>query len=151
LQSDDPFGLVEADLVTCTIGDFGCPGRLVSRDLLCVFQRDTVLAVGGDAGGAKGVAAEWRTAPAGKSERASLRETLEAIGGSPSGCFAIVRQDKPSQAVLDLSPRQVEINGDNPYRVLLNSVHLVEVHSDRRVEKNAFRRSMNGIYLFLGP
>jgi len=52
--------LVERDLVRGAIVELGRARRLVSGDLLRVFQRTAVFEVGGDAGGAERVAADLR-------------------------------------------------------------------------------------------
>ena len=52
----DPFDLIEADLVAGAVIELGGAGGLVGGDGLGVFDRAAVEQVGGDAGGAEGVA-----------------------------------------------------------------------------------------------
>ena len=79
----NPLDLVERDLVAGAVVELGRARRLVRRDLLRVLQRAAVLEVGGDAGGAEGVAADrgldagGLCPPADHSPRVRLSERVE--------------------------------------------------------------------------
>ena len=53
----DPLHLIEGNLVTGSVVEFGGAGGLVGGDGLGVFERSAIFEVGGDAGGPKRVAA----------------------------------------------------------------------------------------------
>jgi hypothetical protein len=54
----DPLHLIEGDFILAVVVEFGRPGRGVVGDLLGVFQRTTVLHIGGDPGSAEGMVAD---------------------------------------------------------------------------------------------
>jgi len=85
----DAFDLVEADLVGRSVVELGCAWGLVGGDLLRVLQRTAVLEVGGDAGGAEGVAAEERGLDAGNTAADAKHAQWAGSLWSPRSRFSL--------------------------------------------------------------
>src|SRR5690606_3422335 len=64
-SNQNPFDLVERDLVTRAVVQFRRPGTFVARDLLGFLHRASVLQVRRDAGGPKGMTANALRQPCG--------------------------------------------------------------------------------------